>query len=72
MSDDTRDKVISLEVKVEHLSKVIEDMDEKITELHEIMIAARGAKWAILGVAGMAGFLAAKLSPLVAWLGGAK
>lgn len=65
---DTRDRVIALEVKVQSMAKTVEAMDEKLTELHELLVAARGARWAIIGVATVGGFLAAKLFTSLPWL----
>lgn len=61
--DDTRDKVVALEVKVLHLTQTIESMDEKLTELHSLFLQAKGARWAIIGAATVGGFVAAKAAP---------
>ena len=66
--DDTRDKVVALEVKVLHLTETIESMDEKLTELHSLFLQAKGARWAIIGAATVGGFLAAKAAAFLPWL----
>lgn len=66
--DDTRDKVVALEVKVLHLTQTIESMDEKLTELHSLFLQAKGARWAIIGAATVGGFLAAKAAAFLPWL----
>jgi hypothetical protein len=49
------EKLISLE------SRMVK-IEGKVDEMHNILMQAKGARWAILGVAGMAGFLSAKLT----------
>lgn len=68
--DDTRDRLIALEVKVDHLTTKLDATAGKVDELHSLLMQARGARWAIIGVAALAGFISAKLGPLTAWLGG--
>ena len=69
MSDtETRERIVALEVKVEHLTKTIHGMDEKVTELHEMLLRAKGARWAILAMAGVGGFVAAKIAPLLSFI----
>jgi predicted esterase YcpF (UPF0227 family) len=71
MTDDSRDRLIRLETEVEHLTKAVETMDEKLTEVHNLLLQAKGVRWAILGMAGLGGFLASKLGSLAPWLVGA-
>ncbi len=60
MTDDTgtRDRVIRLETKVEHLTEQMTDMQKKVNEMHDLLMQARGVRWMIVAVAAMAGFLA--------------
>ncbi|PSJ60733.1 hypothetical protein [Pseudaminobacter soli (ex Li et al. 2025)] len=69
MSDttDTRDRVIRLEAEVAHQTKTIEAMDTKVTEMHDLLMAAKGARWAIIAAASVGGFIAAKLSFFFPW-----
>lgn len=66
--DDTRDKVVALEVKVLHLTQTIESMDEKLTEVHSLFLQAKGARWAIVGAATVGGFIAAKAAAWLPWI----
>jgi predicted esterase YcpF (UPF0227 family) len=69
---DEKERIRALEVKVDYLTETIEKMADTVDQLNAVMQQARGARWAILGVAGLAGFLAAKLSPFTAWLIGVR
>lgn len=68
MSDDTRDRVIRLETQVGHLTDKLEDMDAKVTEMHSLLLQAKGVRWLIIGAATIGGFLSAKLGALAPWL----
>jgi hypothetical protein len=67
MSDDTRDRVIRLEAQVEHLTLTVDDMKEKLDDLHGVFMQAKGARWLLIAMAGIGGALAgfmAKWLPL--------
>ncbi len=70
MSDDTRDKVIRLEATVDHMSQTIDSMRVQLDEVHDVLTKAKGAKWAILTMAAIGGFIAGKLGGLSALLFG--
>lgn len=55
MSDDTRDRVMRLEVKVDNLTKAVESRDEKIDEMHDVLMQAKGARYVIVGAAAIGG-----------------
>lgn len=65
---DTRDRVVALEVKVQHLTDTVETMAEQVDQMHDLLMQARGARWAIVGFATIGGFAAAKLLALIPWL----
>lgn len=65
MTDDTRDRVIALERDMQHMSGKVDEMAEQVKEMHELLTQARGAKWAILAMAGIGGFISAKLSAFI-------
>jgi uncharacterized protein YPO0396 len=68
VQSDTRDRVIKVESDLEHLKKQVDDMSSKVTELHTLLMQARGARWAILAMAAIGGFVSAKLSAFLPWL----
>lgn len=69
MSDttDTRDRVIRLEAEVAHQTQKIEAMADQVSEMHNLIMQAKGARWAILAAASVGGFIAAKLSLFFPW-----
>lgn len=67
MSDDTRDRVIALERDMQHMSSKVDEMAGQVKEMHQLLMQARGAKWAIVGLATVGGFISAKLSALFPW-----
>jgi hypothetical protein len=42
-------------------------MSLKVDEMHELLMQARGARWAILGIASLGGFIAGKLASILPW-----
>jgi hypothetical protein len=64
-STDTRDRVIAMEVKVTHLTEVLEAQAEKVDEMHALMLQAKGAAklagWMRTVVPAIVGFAAAQL-----------
>ena len=55
MIDDTRDRVMRLEVKVDNLTRAVESRDEKIDEMHNVLMQARGARYVIVAAAAIGG-----------------
>lgn len=55
MTDDTRDRVIALEVKVDNLTEAVKARDAKIDEMHNVLMQAKGARYVIVGAAAVAG-----------------
>lgn len=65
MTDDTRDRVIALEVKVDNLKTADEARDKKIDEMHDVLMQAKGARYVIVGAAAVAGAVTGFLVKLV-------
>lgn len=66
--DDTRERVIALEVKMDHISEQLRTATEKLDAIREDWQKAKGAKWVIAGLAGLGGAgltFAAKFWPFV-------
>jgi hypothetical protein len=68
MNDDTRDKLIRLETEVDHLTVKVDEMSRKVGDMHDLLMQARGARWAIIGLATTGGFVAAKLASFIPWM----
>ena len=64
-ADDTRDRVIRLEAEVEALTAVVTASSKKIDDMHALFLQAKGARWAIMAMAAIGGFISAKLSALI-------
>lgn len=64
-TQDTRDRVIRMEGKVEQLERKIDDMDAKVSEMHQLLTQAKGARWMLMIMVGLGGFVAAKITPLI-------
>ena len=58
-----RERVAKLEVHVAHLATKLDDTHTKVEEMHAILLQARGARWVIVGLAGIASGLLAKAMP---------
>ena len=50
-----RERVAKLEVQMAHLSEKLDDTHKKVEEMHAILLQAKGARWVIVGLAGVAG-----------------
>lgn len=66
MTMEERERIRALEVQIEHMAATVEHMSTKVDELHSMLMQARGARFALLAVAGLAGFLSGKLGAFVA------
>lgn len=66
-NEDTRDRLIALEVKVDHLTERLDDYGRKVTEMHDLLQSAKGARWMLMILIAIGGFVAAKITPLLAY-----
>jgi hypothetical protein len=60
-----RERVAKLEVQMLHLSEKLDDTHKKVEEMHAILLQAKGARWVIVGLAGVAGLASGLLAKLV-------
>jgi phage-related minor tail protein len=67
--DDTRDRVVALERDVKHLSEQVEDMADKVSQMHQLLMQAKGARWAVLTLVAVGGFMAGKIGSLITLFG---
>jgi len=65
INSDTRDRLVRLEQKFENYAVDMKDTAEKVNKMYDLMNQAKGAKWAILGFAGLTGFLGGKGSAII-------
>jgi hypothetical protein len=62
------EKAAVFEEKLASLEARFEKIEAKVDEMHNVLMQAKGARWAILAAAGLAGFLSAKVAPLFSWI----
>lgn len=68
--DDTRDRLIALEVEVRHLTRKVDEAVGKVRELHELLTAARGARWVLSGIIAVVSFVGGVSGgKIAAWFG---
>lgn len=70
--DDTRDKVIALEVKVEQMGEDIRRLADAVEHLNSLLDQAKGAKWTLGLLLFVGGALSTYLPAAIRWLGLAK
>lgn len=58
MIDDTRDMVVRLETKVEHIERQLNDVQNTVNEMHDLLMQAKGLRSMIIVMAAVAGFVA--------------
>lgn len=63
------ERIAVLEANQVYMKHQLEGMNETLQELRDLMLTAKGAKWAILGVASVAGFMSGKIGSVIAALG---
>lgn len=66
-SSDTRERLILLESQVTHMIKEVDKMSTQVNEMHSLLLQAKGAKWLVLTLATVFGFLAGKIA-MMSWL----
>jgi len=62
-----RERVAKLEVQIEHLTTKLDDMHSKVEEMHAILLQAKGARWVLVGLAGIAGLVSGIIAKAMPW-----
>jgi septal ring factor EnvC (AmiA/AmiB activator) len=65
VTESEKERIARLETQIIHLADSIRSMSAKVDDLHTLLNQAKGARWALLGMAGIAGFFGSKAG---AWL----
>ena len=47
MNAEERDRLKALEINVEHLKKTVDETSRTVTELRDLLLQAKGARWMI-------------------------
>lgn len=67
MIDDTREKVIQLEVEVRHLREDLKETMAIINELNQVFQQAKGARYILVATAAVSGFIAAYIPTVMSY-----
>ena len=62
-----RERVAKLEVQMVHLKDKLDDTHQKVDEMHAILLQAKGARWVLVGLAGIAGLASGLVAKLMPW-----
>lgn len=62
-----RERVARLEVQIKHLTTKLDDTHKKVEEMHAILLQAKGARWVIVGLAGITGLASGLFAKLFPW-----
>ena len=63
-----RERIARLEANQEHMTRQMAAMSLQLAEVHDLLLKAKGARWAIIGIATVGGFIAAKAGSLLPFL----
>ena len=59
------ERITALEIEIKHMGEKQDAMADQLREVHDLLLKAKGAKWAIIGLATLGGALSAKFGALV-------
>lgn len=62
MNDDTRERLIKLEVEVENVEGRLDEIKSKVDDMHDVLMQAKGARWFLISVAAFIGFVTSELT----------
>ena len=65
-----RDRMARLETNISHMSVALERNTEMLETLNNVLQQARGAKWALMLIASIAGFLGSKIGAVLEFMAG--
>lgn len=69
VSVDNNERLVRLEMKVEHQSEKLETMAGKVDEMHSVFMQAKGARWMFLAIGVAVGSLIVNLKTLLSLIG---
>ena len=68
MNMEERDRLKALEINVEHLKRTVDDTSRTVTELRDLLLQAKGARWMIGILIAIGGMLAGVASRYIPFL----
>lgn len=69
VSWDNNERLVRLEMKVEHQSEKLDGMSAKVDEMHSVFLKARGAQWLFLSFWIGIGFIVINFKTMLAIVG---
>ena len=67
-ADDTRDRLIRVESDLDHMRRDFLEMRVTLDEMHNILTQAKGARWMVLVMATVGGFISTKMATIMGLL----
>lgn len=68
MTAEELQRLTRLEVQFEHMDEKLNDTHNKVAEMHEVLLKAKGAKWVIVGTATIASAVTATIVKVLPFL----
>lgn len=62
--EDLRERVARLEIQMQHVSQKVDAIQPKMDVVHDILTQARGVRWFVITLVGVAAFFAGKLGAI--------
>lgn len=59
-----RERVARLEIQMQHVSQKVDAIQPKMDAVHEILTQAKGVRWFVITLVGVAAFFAGKLGSI--------
>lgn len=64
------ERITTLEANQEHMATDITEIKGKVDEMHNMLMQAKGARWAVVAIAGAAGMVTGALAKVFPFLPG--
>lgn len=62
---DIRVRMAKLETQFDHIDAELKDMHQKVSDLHDLLMQAKGARWVVVGIAAIGGAGAAFIAKMI-------
>lgn len=69
VSQDNNERLVRVEMRLEHQDEKLEFMSAKVDEMHAVFMQAKGAKWMFLAIGVAVGSLLVNLKTIMAIVG---
>lgn len=67
---DIRERVLRVEMEISAQNKQMEKLIQQTGEVHDLLLQVKGAKWLVLVLAAIIGFVASKAAAIINLIGG--